>query len=88
MTRSAPQFDPKEGLIHLDVTVTDAAGAAVKGLELKNFTLLDNGQAQKVITFQSFDGASSGLDAATEIILVIDELDLSALEIVAAEREA
>jgi VWFA-related protein len=61
-----------EGRIHLDVTVTDKAGKAVSGLASTDFTLLDNGQPAKIVSFLAFDGVRSKPDPAVEIILVID----------------
>jgi VWFA-related protein len=61
-----------EGRIHLDVTVRDKAGKAVSGLASTDFTLLDNGQPAKIVSFSAFDGVRSKPDSAVEIILVID----------------
>jgi VWFA-related protein len=61
-----------EGRIKLDVAVTDKAGRAVPGLASTDFTLLDNGQPAKIVSFSSFDGVESKPDPPVEIILVID----------------
>jgi hypothetical protein len=42
-------------MIRLDVVVTDPSGKPVSGLTEKDFTLLDNGQPQKVVSFQALD---------------------------------
>jgi VWFA-related protein len=84
--------DPSQGLIRLDVAVTDKAGKAVPGLSEKDFTLLDNNQQQKIVTFQAFNG---GIQPASsfEVVLVIDELNMLAniqagkIELSAANRE-
>jgi VWFA-related protein len=65
-----------EGLHQLDVLVTDGAGNAVPGLERNAFTLLDNGQPQKIVSFRSFHAASAEADPTVSIILLIDTLDL------------
>jgi Ca-activated chloride channel homolog len=39
-------------LVELPVTVTDAAGIPIAGLEQKNFTVLENGKPQKISGFQ------------------------------------
>src|SRR6202453_1571 len=62
----------REGRIKLDVTVTDKAGKAVAGLASTDFTLLDNGQPAKLVSFSAYDGVQSKPDPAVEIILVID----------------
>ncbi len=92
---------PTQGLIRVDVAVTDKSGKPVTGLLEKDFTLLDNNEQQKIVTFQAFNG---GIQPATsfEVVLVIDELNMLAnvrsemiallrsrgkLEISAADRE-
>jgi VWFA-related protein len=68
-------LDAGRGLIHLDVAVTDQSGNPVPGLSLNDFTLLDNGRPQKVLSFHAFD-ESARSDPPLKIILVIDTLDL------------
>jgi VWFA-related protein len=59
--------------ITLDVQVTDKSGAPVRGLQLQDFTVLDDKQPQKIISFQSVDvGAPAPSDPPAEIVLVID----------------
>jgi hypothetical protein len=53
-------YDPNEGLIRLDVFVSDRAGKPIPGIERKDFTLLENGQPQKILTFHAYDGTSTG----------------------------
>jgi hypothetical protein len=40
-----------EGLLRIDVVVTDREGRAAGGLNRADFSLLDNGQPQKIISF-------------------------------------
>jgi VWFA-related protein len=69
--------DPSQGLIRVDVAVTDKEGKPVTGLSEKDFTLLDNDMQQKVVTFQAFDAASvQPASSSDEIVLVIDELNM------------
>lgn len=42
-----------EGLIRLDVQVTDDAGHPVAGLQRADFTVLDNGKPQPIVAFQA-----------------------------------
>lgn len=42
-----------EGLIHLDVEVTDRDKNPVPGLQAKDFTVVDNGQAEKIVSFHA-----------------------------------
>jgi hypothetical protein len=45
--RPAVMLGEAEGLIHLDVLVTDNSGRPVPGLGAKDFTLVDNGRIEK-----------------------------------------
>jgi VWFA-related protein len=71
-----PISSASDGLIKLDVVVTDKAGRLVTGLESKDFALLDNGQPAKILSFQAFDGVSAKPDPPVEVILFIDTLDM------------
>ena len=42
--------------IHLDVVVTEKSGAPVSGLQLEDFTLLDNNVPQTITSFEAVDG--------------------------------
>jgi hypothetical protein len=56
-TASAAQASPPdvvEGRIKLDVMVTDKSGKPVSGLDLKDFTLLDNSLPAKILSFQAY----------------------------------
>jgi len=52
-------FDATEGMLKLDVVVTDSSGKPVTGLRPEDFTLLDNGLPEKVVKFHAFDGATA-----------------------------
>jgi VWFA-related protein len=65
-----------EGLIRLDVVVTDGADNAVPGLKRTDFTLLDNGQPQKIVAFRAFSAGSAKPDPPVSVILLIDTLNL------------
>lgn len=66
---AAQSDDTVEGLIHLDVVVTDATGSAVPGLAAGDFTVLDNGQPEPIRSFAAFRQ-----DDAMPVILVLDTL--------------
>jgi VWFA-related protein len=72
--RPAPA--PDQGRIHLDVVVTDKSGKPVSGLELKDFTLLDNKQPTKIVSFQAIDGTDQRADPPAEVILLLDGVNL------------
>ena len=48
--------DRPEGLIKLDVMVTDAAGKPAVGLNASDFRLLEDGREQKILSFDAFNG--------------------------------
>ncbi|HEY1895813.1 MAG TPA: VWA domain-containing protein, partial [Terracidiphilus sp.] len=68
--------DRAEGLIKLDVVVTDAGGKPVAGLERGDFNLLEEGQPQKILSFQEFTGQGAGLEPPVKIILLVDTIQL------------
>src|SRR5580704_2302723 len=76
-----------EGLIRLDVVVTDKSGKSVPGLKSSDFTLLDNGEPEKVLSFQAFDGITAKPDPPVEVILVIDTFTLAQHQIALAKNE-
>jgi VWFA-related protein len=60
----------------LDVTVTGRSGNAIKGLEEKDFTVLDNGHPQSILSFQATGGvATADLQPAVKIVLLVDEVN-------------
>lgn len=65
------EADRPEGLIHLDVIVTNQAGKPVSGLKAADLVLLDKGQPQKIIPFE---GTGARTDPPVAITLVIDTL--------------
>jgi VWFA-related protein len=65
--------DRPEGLIRLDVVVNDSAGRLVAGLEAKDFTVLDNGEQEPIVSFAAYLGAARP-NPPTTITLVVDAL--------------
>jgi VWFA-related protein len=83
---SSPQPSPAapaatEGRIHLDVVVTDKSGKPVSGLDLKDFTLLDNNQPAKILSFHAFDGTVQKAEPPVEVILLLDTVNLPIQEV-------
>ena len=82
ITRTNAQTPPaassgkQEGLIKLDVVVTDSSGKPVPGLHSNDFALLENGQPNRIVSFQAFDGVSAHPESRVEVILVIDMFQL------------
>ncbi|MGA8730890.1 MAG: hypothetical protein WB608_19195, partial [Terracidiphilus sp.] len=75
---SPAERDRAEGLINLDVVVTDATGNPVSGLGAADFSLLENGRPQNILSFQAFDGRGAGSEPPVKIILLIDTIELAA----------
>jgi VWFA-related protein len=73
---------PREGRIHLDVVVTDKKGKPVSGLELKDFTLLDNKQPETIISFHAINAEAEHTDPPSEVVLLLDAVNLNYLELV------
>jgi VWFA-related protein len=78
--QSAPEVKPAtapgDGRIRIDVLVTDKAGNPVKGLEPKDFTLLDNNQQEKILSFHAYDGSAQPGERTVEAIVLIDTVNM------------
>jgi hypothetical protein len=62
-------------LITLDVAVTEKSGTTELGLQQQDFTLLDNKQPQKIVSFQAPLAASAAIPV--QVVVVIDEVNAS-----------
>jgi VWFA-related protein len=82
------ETDSSDGLVRLDITVTDQSGSPVTGLKAEDFTLFDNGQPQKLVSFRAHDESAIKANEPVEIILLIDALNLSTQQAAIAEQEA
>lgn len=83
---AVPPFHADEGLMKLDIAVTGKNGAPVAGLTAEDFTLLDNGAAQKPVTFAAFDDVKSFSDPPAQVIFVLDALNSYSEQLNAAEK--
>jgi VWFA-related protein len=73
----ASQADPAATRIRLDVLVTGKDGKPLAGLEPADFTLLDNGQPRKILSFRRTEGTTGNqFDPPVEVIFVLDEANL------------
>jgi VWFA-related protein len=75
----APTF-PGDGKIHLDVVVTPKSDPAVSGLQQEDFSILDNGVPQTIISFE----AVGGRQAPLEVVLLVDAVNLGFREMTVA----
>jgi VWFA-related protein len=73
-----------EHRILLNVLVTDASGTPVTGLTAKDFTMLDNGQPQTILSVRAVVG-SKGI-APVRIILMLDAVNNSPREVAIDRR--
>ena len=71
-------------LITLDVVASDKSGKPISGLTEQDFTLLDNKQSRKIVSFHAVEGPSA--DVPVEVILLVDEVNDS-FSNVAYERD-
>ncbi len=79
-TRPGPSVPPSspDRRITLDVQVRDKSGAAVRGLQKQDFTLLDDKQAKDIVSFQAVEnGADQAADPPVEMVLVVDAVNTS-----------
>ncbi len=74
-----------KGLIRLDVTVRDAAGAAVPGLGQEDFTVLDDGQPESLVAFRP-SHATGRPSPDASVIVLLDTLALPP-ELATEERQ-
>ena len=70
--------DRAEGLIKLDVMVTDSSGRPAAGLNAKDFRLLEDGRDQKVLSFDAFNGLARNAEPPVKVILLLDTLEVPA----------
>jgi hypothetical protein len=80
-TRPGPSVPPPGGTdrqITLDVQVRDKSGAARRGLQKQDFTLLDDKQPKDVLSFHAVEsGADPAADPPVEMVLVVDAVNTS-----------
>jgi VWFA-related protein len=75
--RPASSPDAANRLV-LDVVVTDRSGKAVSRLEAKDFSVLDNGHPQNVLSFRAVKRTSANVTAAedpAQVIVLVDEVN-------------
>ncbi len=61
--------------IHLDIVVTDRSGKPVPGLTASDFTLLDNNQPAKIVSFQAYAGSAAPTDPPVQVIVLFDTVN-------------
>lgn len=71
----APAPAASEGRIHLDVVVTDRSGKPVSGLQAQDFTLLDNKQPAKILSFHAYGSAARPSYPPVQVVLIFDAVN-------------
>lgn len=73
----------------VDVVVTDAQGKPVPGLQAQDFTVLDNGQPQKLVSFNAFDSSreNAAPGETTQVIILIDTVNTSLSDVAYARQQ-
>jgi VWFA-related protein len=79
-------FAQQNRRITLDVVVTDKSGKPIPGLAQQDFTLLDNKQPSKILSFDAIPGGAAAADPPVEVILLVDEVNAS-FRAVSSERQ-
>ncbi len=74
--RPEPGATPAQGLIQLDVVVTDKSGKPIAGLSQSDFTLLDNNHPASIVDFHAYGGAEAPPPQPVRVILLIDAVNL------------
>lgn len=72
-----PGTGGEQGIIKLDVLLTDKAGNPVSGLKQTDFTVTDNGQPSRILAFHGFNGNMVKANPAVEVILFLDSIKVS-----------
>ena len=73
--------------ITLDVQVTDKSGAPVRGLQQRDFTVLDDKRPQNIISFHAVDNGADSTADPVELVLVVDAVNTSFNAITYARTE-
>jgi VWFA-related protein len=71
---AAPRQASMPSPVRLDVVVRDKSGAPAANLQQQDFTIIDNKQPQKILSFEAI--GTSGAKANVQVILVMDEVNI------------
>jgi VWFA-related protein len=80
-------FAQQNASITLDVAVADKAGKPVRGLQQQDFTILDNKQARKIVSFSAVEGGSATAEPPVEVILFLDGVNTSFADVAIEQQE-
>lgn len=77
----------RAGSLKLDVVVRDAADKPVAGLEPWDFSLVDNGKPQKILSFHGFNDTTVKPEQPVEVILLLDMANLPFSQVAFVRQE-
>ena len=80
-------FAQQNRRITLDVVVTDKSGKPIPGLQQRDFTLLDNKQPAKILSFDAVQGGAAAADPPVEVMLLLDEVNTAFRGVSSARQE-
>ena len=67
--------------------VTDKSGVPVPGLQQQDFTLLDDKQPQKVLSFAAFDDANASTAPPQQLLFIVDAVNTSYTDMVTERQQ-
>jgi VWFA-related protein len=73
--------------VHLDVMVTDKAGKPAPGLGEADFTVLDNDQPRKILSFEAHKPEGQAAEPPTEVIILFDTVNVPFESVSYARRQ-
>jgi VWFA-related protein len=79
--------DNAQGRVKLDVVVTDKSGKPVSGLDRAEFTLLDDKQPAKILSFHAHDETAPAAAPPVEVILLVDTVNVGSQYVSFARQE-
>jgi VWFA-related protein len=71
----AASADNASSAIRLDIVVTDHGGAPVPGLTASDFTVLDNNQPSKILSFHAYGPGVQPTDPPVQVIVLFDTVN-------------
>jgi VWFA-related protein len=83
---TASAAGPANGRITLYVVANDKSGKPVAGLQQQDFTVLDNNQPQKIVSFEAV-GPAKRADSDSELILILDAVNTSFTKVAFAREQ-
>jgi len=61
--------------IHLDIVVTDHSGRPVSGLTASDFTVLDNNQPSRILSFHAYDASANPPEDPVQVVVLFDTVN-------------